>query len=365
MGKLRWTNVASSALLNLALIAMLTACAGGNAGNAADNGPGDTSPATRAYDSSGRAGTGGNGRTDELQVALVTDVGGVHDNSFNQSAWEGLKKFGRDHGGKVDYLQSQREADYVPNLNQLVKSGHDLTWGIGYTMREAVKQVANQNPEAKIGIIDAEVDAPNVKSVTFRENEGGFLAGVVAGMMTKSDKIGFVGGAAIPATTRLEAGFKAGIEAVNPEAKLVVQYTGVFDAPDKGKKAAATIYNEGADIIFHAAGSTGDGVFAQAKEMREAGRHAWVIGVDKDQAKTFGDDITLTSILKRVDVAIYTISKEVQRDAFKGGEVATIGLKENGFGFPKANPNVPKEVMERVESFKKRIIDGGLTVPEQ
>ncbi|MDT9726018.1 BMP family ABC transporter substrate-binding protein [Xylanibacillus composti] len=340
---------------------MLAACGGGNAGNAANEGAGNTGPADQVTDGTD---DGRPERTVEISVAMVTDVGGVNDNSFNQSAWEGLQQFAEEHGGKVDYLQSQNDADYVPNLNQFVKSGRDLTWGIGYMMSDAIRQVANQNPESKLGIVDDVVDAPNVVSVTFKENDGGFLVGVVAGMMTKTNKIGFVGGSEIPVITRFEAGFKAGIEAANPDAQLIVNYTGAFDAPDQGKAAASTIYNSGADIIFHAAGSTGDGVFGQAKELRNAGRDVWVIGVDKDQAQTFGNDITLTSMIKRVDVAVRTISEEVMRDEFKGGEVVTLGLKENGVGLPEHNPNLPQEVLDKVEEFKQRIIDGELTVPE-
>ncbi len=300
----------------------------------------------------------------ELRVGMVTDVGGVNDNSFNQSAWEGLQQFQEETGAKADYLESQSDADYVPNLNQYVKDNWNLTWGIGYMMGDAIKQVAEQNPDAKLAIIDAVVDAPNVQSVTFKEHEGSFLVGVVAGLMTKSNKIGFVGGMDIPVIKRFEAGFLAGVKAANPDAEVIVNYTGAFDAPDQGKAAAATIYNEGADIIFHAAGSTGDGVFNEAKERLKSGNHVWVIGVDKDQSVTFGNEVTLTSMMKRVDTAVYTISKSLVDGEFKGG-ISELGLADNGVGLPADNPNVPEDVLKQVEEYKQKIINGEITVPAE
>lgn len=300
----------------------------------------------------------------ELKVGMVTDVGGVNDNSFNQSAWEGLQQFQEETGAKVDYIESQSDADYIPNLNQFVKDNWDLTWGIGYMMGDAIQQVAEQNPDAKLAIIDAVVDAPNVQSVTFKEHEGSFLVGVVAGLMTETNKIGFVGGVDIPVIKRFEAGFLAGVKAANPDAEVIVNYTGAFDAPDQGKAAAATIYNEGADIIFHAAGSTGDGVFNEAKERLKSGNHVWVIGVDKDQSITFGNEVTLTSMMKRVDTAVYTISKSLVDGEFKGG-ISELGLADNGVGLPADNPNVPEDVLKQVEEYKEKIINGEITVPAE
>ena len=172
---------------------------------------------------------------------MVTDIGGVNDKSFNQSAWEGLTHLKKETSANVKYLESKSDADYTPNLNQFVKDGYNLTWGIGFLMGDAIKTVATQNPNAKLAIIDNVVDAPNVESVTFAEQEGSYLVGVVAGLTTKTNKIGFVGGIDIPVIKRFEAGFVAGVEAVNPNAKVIINYTGAFDKPDLGKAAAATI----------------------------------------------------------------------------------------------------------------------------
>ena len=174
---------------------------------------------------------------------MITDGGGVNDKSFNQSAWEGLQQLNKDTGIKVKYLESKGDADFEPNLNQLIKGGYDLTWGIGFLMNKALTNVAKQNPDAKLASIDSVVDAPNVESVLFAENEGSFLVGVVAGLTTKTNKVGFVGGIEGDLIRKFQAGFAAGVKAVNPNAEVIVNYVGDFTKPDLGKTAAATIYN--------------------------------------------------------------------------------------------------------------------------
>lgn len=300
----------------------------------------------------------------KLQVGMVTDVGGVNDNSFNQSAWEGLKELEKYTGSKVSYLQSTGDADYEPNLNEFVKQGYDLTWGIGFVIADAIKKVADENPNSKLAIIDGEVDAPNVASVLFKEHEGSYLVGVVAGLMTKTDRIGFVGGMKIPVIERFEAGFVAGIKAVNPDAQIDIVYTGKFDSPSEGKSTAATMYDNKADIIFHAAGATGDGVFNEGIERKKKDPNVWVIGVDKDQALTFGHEITLTSMMKYVDQAVQKVSIDLGYDQFKAG-IVELGLKENGVGLPQNNPNVPQDVLDKVKEFEQKIVAGEIVVPEK
>ncbi|UJF33559.1 BMP family lipoprotein [Paenibacillus hexagrammi] len=310
--------------------------------------------------------TPGSAKAANLKIGMVTDIGGVNDKSFNQSAWEGLKKLEKDTGVKVKNLESKSDSDYTPNLNTFVKDKYDLTWGIGFLMGDSLKTVATQNPDSKFAIIDNVVEAPNVESVTFSENEGAFLVGVVAGLTTKTNKIGFVGGVDIPVIKRFDAGFKAGVAAVNPDAKIQAIYTGAFDKPDLGKAAAATIFNDGADIIFHASGSTGNGVFNEAKDRFKAGQKLWVIGVDKDQSLEFGDDITLTSMMKRVDEAVERVSKDVIDNKFQGGKVVVLGLKDNGVGLPETSKkNVTPEILAKVEEYKNKIISGEIKVPEQ
>jgi len=337
----------------------LTACgAKNNNNNEGASSPAASSPA--ASEAASPASTAGAGK----KFAMVTDVGGVNDKSFNQSAWEGLQKLSKDTTASVKYLESKEATNYLTNINQFVREKYDLTWGIGFLLGDAITEAAKQNPDAKLAIIDSVVEAPNVESVTFAENEGSFLVGVVAGLMTKTDKIGFVGGIDIPVIKRFDLGFEAGVKAVNPDAQIIKNYTGAFDKPDLGKAAAATIYNDGADIIFHAAGGTGNGVFNEAKERKSSGKQVWVIGVDKDQSLEFGDDVTLTSMLKRVDEAVYRISNDLLDGKFNGGKVTVLGLKDNGVGLPEtSSKNVPADVLAKVEEYKTKIINGEITVP--
>ncbi|MFC6229273.1 BMP family protein [Paenibacillus allorhizosphaerae] len=326
--------------------------------------PGNTADGTN-QGAGGGAGAGGTQPGAKFNIGMVTDIGGVNDNSFNQSAWEGLQKLEKDTGAKVKYLQSKSDSEYIPNLNQMVKSNFQLVWGIGFIIGDAMKTVATQNPEAKLAIIDNVVDAPNVASVTFAENEGSYLVGVVAGLMTKTNKIGFIGGMDIPVIKRFEAGFKAGVAAANPNAKVSINYTGAFDKPDSGKAAAATIYNDGADIIFHAAGATGNGVFNEAKDRLKGGKKVWVIGVDQDQSKMFGNDVTLTSMMKRVDLAVHRVSNDLINGKFEGGHTVVLGLKDDGVGLPAdAAKNVPEDVLKKVDEYKQKIVKGEIKVPE-
>lgn len=303
---------------------------------------------------------------EQASIGMVTDLGSVNDKSFNQSAWEGLQKLKEDHGYDVKYLEPQSDAEVEPSLLQFVNNKTDLTWATAATLEDAVKNIAETNPDAKLGIVDSALEGvANVVSVSFKENEGAFLAGVVAGTMTESDKVGFVGGMEIPVIQRFHAGFAAGVKAVNPDAEVLVNYVGAFNRVDMGKSAAATMYDAGVDIIFHASGGTGNGIFNEAQERFNAGKQVWVIGVDKDQSLEFGNDITLTSMMKYVDQAVYDISHEALTGQFPGGEVVRLGLNENGVGLADTSDiNVSQEVLSKVEEYKEEIINGNIEVPE-
>ncbi|MNH99177.1 Membrane lipoprotein TmpC precursor [compost metagenome] len=345
-------------LLTMVVLLVLSGCAKKEAGTGSSAAP-SAAPATSTAPSATPGTSGAN-----FTVGMVTDVGGVNDKSFNQSAWEGLSKLKADKGVKVKYLESKGDADYVPNLNTFVKENYSLTWGIGFMMGDSIKTVATQNPKAKLAIIDSLVDAPNVESVLFAENEGSFLVGVVAGLTTKTNKLGFVGGVDGEVIRRFDVGFKAGVLAVNPKAEIKTIYTGAFDKPDLGKAAATTMYNDGADIIFHASGGTGTGVFNEAKARVKNGNKVWVIGVDKDQSLEFGDEVTLTSMLKRVDQAVIRVSQDVVDNKFQGGKVITLGLKEDAVGLPETSKkNVTPEILKKVEEYKAKIISGEIKVP--
>ncbi|ANU10570.1 ABC transporter lipoprotein [Planococcus antarcticus DSM 14505] len=344
--------------LMLAAGTMLAAC-----GSEEDTSTGETS-----------GGEEGTEEAADFSVAMVTDVGGVDDKSFNQSAWEGVQQFGEENGlekgdGGFDYLQSASDADYNTNLNNLIRRDFDVVFGIGFLMEGAVAEIAEQQPEAQIAIIDAVVDAPNVASVLFKEQEGAFLAGVAAALMTETDKIGFVGGMEIPVIERFEAGFLEGVAAVDDTIEVDVQYTGAFDKAELGKTTANRMYSAGADIIFHAAGGTGNGVFTEAKERKEANpdENIWVIGVDADQydeGQTGDANVTLTSVLKRVDTAVINISEQAMAGEFPGGETITYGLSDEGVGLADSRGAIPEDKMAQIEEYKQQVIDGDIVVPE-
>lgn len=344
-------------VLPLLLVFMLILSACGQKGNN-QGGPG--------AGNAGAPGAGNQQALKKLKVGMVTDLGSVNDKSFNQSAWEALQQLEKDHGFDVKYLEPKTDADVVPSLNQFVKANYDLTWATAYTLADAITQLANENPNSMFGIVDSDLTLPNVAAVSFKEQEGSYLVGVIAGLTTKTNKIGFVGGMDIPVIKRFEVGFREGIKAVNPDAKLIVNYTGLFNRVDMGKSAASTIYNDGADIIFHAAGLTGNGVFNEAKERNSKGGKVWVIGVDKDQSLIFGDDVTLTSMVKKVDEAVYQISKSLAEGNFPAGQVTLMGLKENGVDIaPTSDKNVAADVLAKVEEYRQKIINGEIVVPQE
>ncbi len=315
---------------------------------------------------------------DQFTVAMVTDVGGVDDKSFNQSAWEGLKAFGEENGLEkgtdgYDYSQSQSDADYVTNLNTLARKNFDLVFGIGYLLQPAVEEIAQQQKDTHFAIVDSVVEQPNVASITFKEHQGSFLVGVVAGLTTKTNKVGFVGGVEGDLIKKFEVGFVEGVKAVNPEATVDIQYAGAFDAADKGKAIASSMYGSGADIIYHSAGGTGNGVFSEAIDLKvqDPNRELWVIGVDKDQheegngktkdGKEF--NVTLTSMVKRVDVAVQDLSTKAKDGEFPGGEVIEYGIEEDAIGISPSDEHLSEEVKAKVKEYEEKIVNGEIEVP--
>ncbi|HDX9577723.1 TPA: BMP family ABC transporter substrate-binding protein [Bacillus pseudomycoides] len=306
-----------------------------------------------------------------FKVGMVTDVGGVDDKSFNQSAWEGLKKFGKDNKLKENegyrYLESAKDADYIPNLAKFVDTNYNLTFGIGYKMQEAIQETAVKNSKKQFAIVDAVVDKPNVTSITFKDHEGSFLVGAVAAMTTKSNKVGFIGGIKSPLIEKFESGFKAGAKYVNPNIEVVSQYAEAFDKPEKGSVLASAMYGQGVDVIYHASGATGNGVFTEAKNRKKKGENVWVIGVDRDQNQEgMPENVTLTSMVKRVDVAVEKVSEKAKDGKLEGGKTEAFGLQDDGVGIAKTTDNVKKvnpEILTKVEELKKKIVNGEIKVP--
>ncbi|WP_318615354.1 BMP family protein [Sporosarcina sp. YIM B06819] len=328
----------------------------------------------KAKDNEG-SGTTGTPKEDTFSIAMVTDTGGVDDKSFNTSAWLGIQEYGADNNltkgnGGFDYLQSKEESEYPSNLNKLVQRDFDLIFGIGYLLKDAMEEVATQRPDNKFALVDEVSDLPNIASLMFKEQEGAYLAGVAAARMTKSDKIGFVGGMEIPVIERFEAGFVAGVAAVRPDIKVDIQYTGDFAKAELGKMAANRMYSSGVDIIFHAAGGSGNGVFSEAKERKKADPNAyvWVIGVDSDQYEEGKVDdktnITLTSMLKRVDNAVKNTAELAAKGQFPGGKVTTFGLADEGIALADSRGAIPEDVLAEIDEFTKKIAAGEIEVPE-
>ncbi|MFL0504593.1 BMP family protein [Ureibacillus sp. 179-F W5.1 NHS] len=317
------------------------------------------------------------GSEDTFSVAMVTDTGGVDDKSFNQSTWEGIQAFGEENGlkkgdGGFDYLQSAQESDYVTNLNSLIRRDFDLVFAVGFALHNAVAEVADQQPDAKIAIIDEVVpDKENVASIMFRANEASYLAGVAAALETKTGKVGFIGGVTGEIIGGFQAGFEAGVAAVDPNIKVDVEYAESFTDAAKGQQIAKRMYDSGADIIFHAAGGVGNGLFTEAKERKQKDPNAnvWVIGVDRDQYEEGKVDdstnVVLTSVLKRVDVAAQEVAKLAQEGKFPGGETITYGLSDQGVDLADSRGAISEETLAKVEEYKQQIIDGTIKVPEQ
>ncbi|MFT5871170.1 MAG: basic membrane protein A [Clostridium sp.] len=318
----------------------------------------------------------------DITIGLSTDEGGLNDKSFNQSADEGVEKAKAELGFTYKSLESTKKEDYTANLESLIEEGSILTFGIGYQMSDALKEVATAHPDKNFAIVDSVVDLPNVSSIMFKEQEGSFLMGVIAGKMTETNKIGFIGGQDGEAINRFEAGFAAGVKAVNPEAakgllgigtdpkKLTpgttVRYAASFGDAAKGYELAKSLYQGGCDVVYHAAGGVGIGLFKAAQELKDSGKAVWAIGVDKDQAAILTDyaDVILSSMMKRVDTATYNEAKAQVSNKFVGGTVVNLGLKEDGVGIaPTSDKNVPADILALVKTYQDKIIAGEIVVP--
>lgn len=297
------------------------------------------------------------------RIAMVTDVGGLGDQSFNDSAYLGLKKVQKELGSEIKYLESKKMDDYESNLRLLANDKYDMIWAVGFLMTDAVAKVAKEYPKVKFGIIDSVVDLPNVLSVTFKEEEGSYLQGVVAGLATKTNVVGFVGGMESPLIEKFEAGYIAGVKAVNPKAKVLSAYTGSFADPGKGKELAITQFTQKADVIYHASGSCGTGVIEAAKEKKFL-----AIGVDQDQSP-LAPEYVISSMVKAVGQGLFTGSKALADGKFKAG-TTVLGLKDGGIDTafsPKVNAKLSKTaiatIKNRVKTIEANIIAGKVKVP--
>ena len=294
-----------------------------------------------------------------FKIGMVTDVGGVNDGSFNQSAWEGLQRAGEAFGCEVKYIESKGDADYVPNIESFLDEDYDLIVCVGYMMADAVRDAAELYPDQKFAIIDdaSNADLDNVTCMMFEQEQASYLVGLAAGYTTESNIVGFVTGAANETMNSFGYGYCAGVLDANPDATILQYNANNFGDASGGKTAVNTMVTKGADVVFHAAGGTGIGVIDGCKENK-----IWAIGVDSDQSPLAPETI-LTSALKRVDNACYDATKKTILGTLEGG-VETYDLAAGGVDIAPTTDNLSKYVLEKIEDAKKDIIAGDLVVPK-
>jgi len=315
--------------------------------------------------------------TTDVKAAMVTDIGGLGDKSFNDLSYAGLQRAEEELGVEIQVVESKAATDYENNINQLAGAGFDPIFAVGFLMTDTVIKLAPEFSDIMFGGIDIFFEDPiasNVVGLNFKEHEAAYLAGVVAGKLTTmpdvdarlNDRkiVGFVGGVPVPAVTRFEAGFIAGVKSVDPTIEVKSIYTNSFTDQQKGIEAGKTLIEGGADIIFAAAGQTGTGTFKACQDGK-----ALFIGVDADQYNTLDNpgDTIITSAVKRVDNAVFDTVKAAVDGDLEGGANQVFGLAEDGVGladYHEWDAKVPQEVKDLVEKTTEDIIAGTVTVPD-
>jgi basic membrane protein A len=304
-----------------------------------------------------------------IKIGLAYDVGGRGDRSFNDSAARGADKAEKEFGGSIKELTaktSDTEADREQRLSDLAQAGYNPIVAVGFSYASAVDKIAKQFPKTSFGIVDSVVNAPNADSITFTEEQGSYLAGVAAALKTKKDHVGFVGGVDTPLIKKFEAGYVQGVHDTNPKVKVDVQYLSHgtdlsgFSSPDKGKEAAQGMLDNGADVVYTAAGSSGNG----AIEAVSGTKGAWAIGVDSDQYNIPGlakyKNSILTSMVKNVDVGVYDFIKSVHDGKpLTGNNVYS--LAKNGVSLATSGGFI-NDIQPKLDAAKKKIVDGQIKV---
>jgi basic membrane protein A len=344
--------------------AVVAAAALGLAACGSSSTPTTTTPAGTAAGTSAAAGGGA-----MLKIGMAYDVGGRGDQSFNDAAAAGLDKAKKDlgvEGKEAAATNGEPESAREERMQQLIDAGYTNIVAVGFAYAPAVAKIAKENADVKFALIDStDAKGPNIENVTFAENEGSFLVGAAAALKTKSNTIGFVGGVETPLIKKFEAGYKAGAMAVKPDIKIKSQYLSQppdfsgFGSVDKGKAAADGMYQSGADIVFHAAGGSGGGVFQAAKAANKL-----AIGVDSDQALTADPsvrDVIMTSMIKKVDVGVYDFIKSISDNSFTAGE-KVFDLKAGGVDYSTTGGKID-DIKSKLDDYKAKIISGEIKVP--
>lgn len=299
-----------------------------------------------------------------IRIGLVLDKGGKDDKSFNSAAYAGAKKAEKEFGVQLKYVEATDNNSLESLHRNFAQKKYDLIIGIGFAQADAVKKVAKLFPETKFAIVDGESNEKNVKSLLFEEHEGSYVVGFAAGIKTKSNVIGFLGGMDIPLIRRFQKGFEAGVKAAQPKATIIVNYIGAtgeaWNNPAKAKELSLSMISQKADVIFHAAGASGSGLFDAASDKK-----IFAIGVDSNQ-NWMKPGIVLTSMLKKVDVAVFEVIKSVKNNDFKGG-VNRFGISSGGVDWALDEHNKSLwsiTEIKKINKVKADISSRKITVPD-
>lgn len=298
----------------------------------------------------------------EMKPAVVYDMGGKFDKSFNQSIYEGIERFSKETGIKYSEFEVTNETQREQYLRKMAQRGRSPIIGVGFAQAAALEKVAKEYPNLKFAIIDMVVDLPNVQSYIFKEQEGSYLVGILAAMASKTGKVGYIGGMDIPMIRAFGCGYEQGAKMANPSVEVIQNMTGstpsAWNNPGRGSELSKGQFDRGVDVIYAAAGGTGVGVYQAAKD---AGKLA--IGVDSNQ-NYIHPGTMLTSMLKRVDVAAYNVFKAANDGTWKSG-IHNLGLKEDGVGWALDEHNaalVTPAMKAKVEKARADIISGKIKV---
>lgn len=299
-----------------------------------------------------------------FRIAMVPDMGGVNDQSFNQSALEGLYELRDETGAQISYVESKQFSDFALNLDKLSDGPSDLIIGVGNVMSDAIEEVSARNLDKNFAIVDYSFGdniANNVTGIVFRAQEGAFLVGYIAGMTTKTNKVGFIGGMKNVIIDQFQYGFEAGVLYASKEkhvpVEVVNQYAESFADAAKGKAIASRMYSSDCDIVFHAAGGVGYGVIEAAKDSNN-----FVIGVDRDQSYLAPDNV-LTSSVKNVGTAVKLVSRELMKGNAIGGKDYEFGLSEHCVGIPENHKNMDETIYNKAIALSKLVESEEITVP--
>lgn len=298
------------------------------------------------------------------KIGMVSDIGGVNDESFNQSTWEGLQqaqeKYGQDKV-QVKYVESTQEADYVQNIETFVEEDLDLIIGVGYKMADAIEEAANNYPDKQFAIIDHsyENQPENITSLIYEDNTASYLAGLVAAKKTETNKVAFIGGMKSVTLDKFEYGFRAGVKAANPKCEVSVRYANSFTDSALTKSIANQMHKDGVDVIFTAAGAAGTGAIEAAKENNKM-----AIGVDIDQSPLAPNNI-ITSTVKNINVSIVNLVGEIVNGNYQGGQVIINTLASGGVGLSDTTKdNVSQDILDYIDEQSAKIKSGEIIVPE-